>query len=321
MPPPIRKYDALGFPVPATFEDLPLPDTGKSKSALPVAPAPVKQGASLRKRVFLGGVLLVAVLMAAIPWLTSTGKELLGDWLAQRAHKRFNAGDMPGTVADSTRAFSLLGEELEEEKQAELLCLRGLAKQELNDLQGSREDFDRVLNSPKTNRALRVRCYLGRSWVNCRLKNFGDAVSDATVVIELAGEQSPALPLLLNQRAYIRALGNISKEELEAGLKDIERAMEMTRDNPAYIDTRGYLLHLLGRHDEALRDMNRAIKLTASVQGRVYRAEDAKKLREDLAVMFYHRGLIHEALGLKDQAEEDLQRADEFGYDPEAGVW
>jgi tetratricopeptide (TPR) repeat protein len=263
-------------------------------------------------------ILASCVLVAAVPWVKDAGQGLLADWLAQRARKKFIAGDMPGTVADSTRAFSLLGEEVEDSKAADLLLLRGIAKLRLNDLNGSLADLNRAIGSPNTRRGLREECYFHRSWVHCRLKNFGEAVNDATEVIQLAGDHHPNLAMLLNQRAYIRALANAGKDELEAGLKDIERALAMTRENAAYIDTRGYLLHLLGRNDEALRDMNRAIDLTGAV--RLYRANEADRLREDLAVMCYHRGLVYDALGMKDKAIEDFQMADELGYNPEAGV-
>jgi tetratricopeptide (TPR) repeat protein len=253
----------------------------------------------------------------------------LGDWLAQRAHKRIKEGDMPGAVADLTRAFNLLGDDLSDERRIELLAIRGIAKLEIHDLEGSRSDFDRVLTSPKADPDIRLMCYYRRSWVNCRLQNYAASVADATEAIKLLGRNDLLLPTLLNQRAYIRALANTSREELDAGLDDINRAMQMTRDNPAlintrdnpaFIDTRGYLLHLLGRHDEALDDMEQAIGLTERRMKREYRFEEVEQLTKDLAVMHYHRARIHEARGSKIEAENDHRKAEEYGYNPAAGV-
>lgn len=321
MPPPIRKYDAFGFPVPATFDDLPMPDrdgAGKPAGSLSNSAAPPR--ASRRKRIILGLVLVGIVALAAVPWLKDVGQGVLGDLLAQRARQKFIARDMPGTVADSTRAFMLLGDQLNDQRRIQLMVIRACAKLEMNDLEGSLADFDRVLTSPKTTRGMRVECYLRRSWVHCRSKEYAAAIRDASSAIQLEGRDDPTL---LNQRAYVRALANAEKQdkqELEAGLQDVERALSMTPDNAAFIDTRGYLLHLLGRNDEALREMDRAIHLTESVEQRAYHADLAERLREDLAVMYYHRGLIHETLGLKDKAIEDFQQAEEFGYNPDAGV-
>ena len=328
MPAPTRKYDKFGFPVPGTFEDLPMPDRDSAGS--PAAPpARHPRGASRRKRIILGVVLLAVAAAAAIPWITNVGQGLLGDWLAQRAHERFRNGDMPGTVADSTRAFSLLGNDLTDERRIDLLMMRAIAKLEIHDLEGSRSDFDRVLTSPKADRGIRLMCYYRRSWVNCRLQNHAASVVDATEAIELLDRNDPLMPTLLNQRAYIRALANSSREELEAGLDDIERALQMTRDNPAFlhtrdnpafIDTRGYLLHLLGRHKEALDDMERAIRLTEARMKREYRFEEVERIKKDLAVMYYHRSRIHAARGNDVAAENDHRKAEEYGYNPDEGV-
>jgi tetratricopeptide (TPR) repeat protein len=129
--------------------------------------------------------------------------------------------------------------------------------------------------------------------------------------------------VLLNQRAYIRALANAEKkdqEELAAGLDDVERALSMQPDKAAFIDTRGYLLYLLGQYDEALNEMKRAIALTEDVYRREYHAADSQRLREDLAVMYYHLALIQQAKDQKRDAEASFQLAEEYGYNPEAGV-
>jgi tetratricopeptide (TPR) repeat protein len=315
MPPPIRKYDALGFPIPSTFDDLQLPDRDGLPATKAAPSRPLR--ASRRKRIVLGSALVAILVVATVPWLKGLGQGLLGDWLAQRAREKFSRGDMAGTVADSTRAMSFLGDDLNDDRQTELLFIRAYAKLKINDLEGSRDDFDRVLTSPKPRRDVRILCYFQRSWANCRLRNFAAAVNDASAAIELNGRNNPTL---LNQRAYIRALANTSKEELSAGLADVDRAIAMSRENAAFIDTRGYLLHLLSRNDEALREMKRAIELTENERTRTFDSQDVHTLTESLAVMYYHLGLIHSALGQEADATKYFRLADEYGYDPENGV-
>jgi hypothetical protein len=53
---------------------------------------------------------------------------------------------------------------------------------------------------------------------------------------------------------------------------------------------------------------------------REYRFEEVEQLKKDLAVMHFHRALIHEARGSKIEAENDHRKAEEYGYNPAAGV-
>src|SRR5688572_32181175 len=101
MPPPIRKYDALGFPIPATFDDLKMPDRdaiGPPAKAASKPAAPRRAGR--KKRIILGLILLGIIALAAVPWLTDVGQGLLGDWLAQRARQKLGAGADAETDAE-----------------------------------------------------------------------------------------------------------------------------------------------------------------------------------------------------------------------------
>jgi tetratricopeptide (TPR) repeat protein len=116
----------------------------------------------------------------------------------------------------------------------------------------------------------------------------------------------------------------VDRKELEAGLDDIQRAMRMVRSNAAanaaFIDTRGYLYHLLGEQQKALDDLDKAISLTTAERSHLRLPEMQEKLNEDLAVMHHHRSLVHQALGNIEEAESDRELANELGYDPDAGV-
>lgn len=135
----------------------------------------------------------------------------------------------------------------------------------------------------------------------------------------------------LNGRAYARALANV---ELDSALDDINVAFERmgNDDIAAYLDTRGYLYYLKGDYERANDDMQRAVsiseeeyptewfeKLEAEEAG--YASMRAKLAREHMAVVYHHRGLVSDALGNQDEAQEDFQRALEYGYSPEDGVW
>ncbi len=159
--------------------------------------------------------------------------------------------------------------------------------------------------------------YYGRAWANCRAGRHKLAIDDATQAIQYVGRETPEL---LNLRAYIRALGNVDQKELEAGLDDVQCAIRMVRPNAALIDTRGYLYHLLGRQDDALKDLNLAIAMTMAGRSHVRSPDMEQKLNEDLAVMHHHRSLVYQVQGKTKEAEADMQLAKELGYDPDAGV-
>src|SRR5690606_41023281 len=61
----------------------------------------------------------------------------------------------------------------------------------------------------------------------------------------VTGVQTCALPIL----------------ELERGLELVNRALEIQPDNPAYIDTRGWIYFMMGRYPEARDEIERAIAL------------------------------------------------------------
>jgi tetratricopeptide (TPR) repeat protein len=163
---------------------------------------------------------------------------------------------------------------------------------------------------------------------------------------------------LFNARAYGRALAGV---ELKEALADVEKAIQFDiadnrprfkaaasagRDenpirvedsansaNPNYLDTRGFILYLLGQHDQALEDINLAITRTETEQRRVEQlgarpgvdkrllAQALKQYQDALAVMYHHRGQVREKLGESAQAKSDLKRGDQLGYNPAEGVF
>jgi tetratricopeptide (TPR) repeat protein len=119
--------------------------------------------------------------------------------------------------------------------------------------------------------------------------------------------------------------------DLEAALSDVEAALEGSGAGSAeFLDTRGFILHLLGRHREAIDDLNQAIGKTqqsrrqvAGLAGRADPDDVAYRLRSidhALAVMHHHRGLACRAIGLDRQAAQDFEVAERKGFDPARGV-
>ena len=98
-----------------------------------------------------------------------------------------------------------------------------------------------------------------------------------------------------------------------------------TKEKAMYLDTRGTLYLLLGEYDKALSDLEEAIGLIED-HTRVMSQFDVspwfKRVQvRELAVMYHHRGQIHQMLGNDAQAQNDLRRGQEMGYNPAGGVY
>ncbi|MFM8400330.1 MAG: tetratricopeptide repeat protein, partial [Pirellula sp.] len=87
-------------------------------------------------------------------------------------------------------------------------------------------------------------------------KQFDKAVQ---ILSENLPEQAKRTPTQNNQIAYMRALAGT---DLELALSEIDAAIEV-QENDSFLDTKGWVLHRLGRNDEALEVMDKALaKLT-----------------------------------------------------------
>ncbi|MFN3821012.1 MAG: tetratricopeptide repeat protein [bacterium] len=107
-------------------------------------------------------------------------------------------------------------------------------------------------------------------------------------------EQSLAIepdnPVLLNNYAYMLAE---SVQDLNRALDMIEKALKAQPENASFWDTRAWVLYRLGRYEEALEDIKRALKNKSEENGEIYE----------------HLGHIYEALGDKDGARKAFERA------------
>jgi len=83
-------------------------------------------------------------------------------------------------------------------------------------------------------------------------------VTDGLSILNQANDEKPGNVTLLNGRCWVRAIANT---ELDLALKDCTKAIELA-DHPAVVlDSRGFVYYRLGRFDEAIADLDAAIKL------------------------------------------------------------
>ncbi|MBX3421760.1 MAG: hypothetical protein KF752_09420 [Pirellulaceae bacterium] len=76
--------------------------------------------------------------------------------------------------------------------------------------------------------------------------------------LRIAGEQQGAMAGILNNLAV--SLGSKEGADLEQALRFSELALRQLPDHPYFLETRGQILAKLGRSEEAVRDLERALK-------------------------------------------------------------
>jgi tetratricopeptide (TPR) repeat protein len=113
-----------------------------------------------------------------------------------------------------------------------------------------------------------------------------------------------------NSVAYMSA---VVGHNLPAALERVNQALKHHPQEAMYLDTRGFILHKLGRSEEALADLNQAIESFEKQWGAT---PSAQLVREALAVMIYHRSLVFGTLEISAQAEQDRQRVQKLGFEP-----
>ena len=333
------RYDRHGFPIPAEFErssptardavDLgrvgPQPVTldRDDGHGLPGFDSPGGDRSAMRPRagawkrwlllaVILGGVVPAIV----IPQILPAVREAVVQWSLERAAECEARSDIVGAIADVSRALRWHGEE------ADLLCMRAMLSLEERDAPGSLEDAVRATAIAPT----AVQPWRVRALVNVVLNDVDAALSAADMVVNLSAAGDPDA---LNHRAYIRGLVG---RDLPAALADIDQALASGDESSAeMLDTRGFLLHLLGRHREAVDQLNLAItgmqqnrRKIGLLSGRVDPVQLACRLRgldHGMAVMLHHRALACRAIGLEEQAKQDFELADRKGFDPSRGIF
>jgi len=313
------RYDSLGFPIPPDFD---LPDTNGDGSPPRRADRPPTAGPL--KRAFVV-IMLLGVAGATVlgPAVLPTVRNAVVRWSLERAIVSEGRGDVGSAITEVSRAIDWTGgSDSAVLAQSQLLCWRAMLRIENLDAAGGLADADTAAAAAPTD----VQPQRIRTMALLILGQTDAAMATAQSVVDLAGENDPEA---LNHRAYFRALAG---RDLESALTDINRALAGSGGSSAnLLDTRGYILHLLGRHQEAIDDLTMAIDSATDdrsrllmLAGHVDHDELAYRLRSAdhaLAVMHHHRGLACRELGLEGQAEQDLAIAQKKGFDPARGIF
>lgn len=308
MHPPRQRLDEYGFPIPPTFGDTP---------DYTAVIARWKRSRWVR----MG--LLFLLMCGAVTALLSTevGKgprKALAAGFAQRAERARDRDDIASALRHFNTALWL------DHDQPEWYLQRGRVRLELGEVTDSLEDFNRFLKSAPT----KAEGYLARSMAWQRLGQHGKAIDDLTKAI---GYLPPDEPLGWNNRAYARAIAGV---DLQQALDDVQKAIKLSdRDTAAYVDTRGYIYYLLGDYRSALADMDHAVWLARNDANRMaellithnIHPAVARRVRrlldEQLAVIYTHRGMVREKLGMFAEAQADIDLGRELGYNPDRGVF
>ena len=305
------RYDRDGFPIPPEF-DVP----GAAADDAGQQPVPVRRRAGAGKRLFIAAIiagLVVPTLLApvAMPLI----REAVVAWSLEQATLHEVQDDLPTAVTHMSRAIDWYGQD------PELLCMRAMLRLENRDAAGAIADAEQAAREmPTSPTPARV-----RALASVVAGEPEAAVEAAELAVRLSG---PGDPEALNHRAYIRALVG---RDLSEALADIDAALAVRDDEPVeFLDTRGFILHLLGRQQEAIDQLNLAIdgmqrqrRQAMLLAERVDRVQLARRLRwfdHSLAVMHHHRALACQAIGLDNQAKQDFETARQKGFDPSRGV-
>jgi tetratricopeptide (TPR) repeat protein len=266
---------------------------------------------------------LVALLMAGAAGLVLVvlliPQELQRWRLAAAEEQRLN-GDFSGAVQKLNREI--------EAYPGDLRLLLQRSRWLLEDQQYSEalNDVNQYLSQhPDDVMALRLRASIHQA-----LGNFDDAVDDWKQILGSEATNSIAARAdAMNGLAYAQSLANV---EIEQGLTLVDEAMRLLGEDYAMLDTRGFLYYRLGDWERSLTDLDNAVefaeaKYAATVPAIPQIADRRLKKKFDrqqsqtLAVIRYHRSLVHDSRRDFEKAEADRQRVRELGFEPNESLF
>jgi len=195
----------------------------------------------------------------------------------------------------------VVGEQRKEEELAELLAqaieaipdyapfydIRAGAAERKGDLEAAKENAEKSIALDSA----RVSPYLTLGYVYHQSKEWEKSAEAYDMALALDAEN----PLVLNNYAYMLSVQGV---RLDEALQMVETALRISPETPSYRDTRGWILHRLGRNDEALVEVEAALKLD-----------------QENAELYQHIGFIYKALGRDADASLAWKRAAELAPD------
>ncbi|MEW4454552.1 tetratricopeptide repeat protein [Bremerella sp. JC817] len=302
------------------------PETPSPAPTPPVAPAPPRE-----RRVPIASMLLIAVLLftfygvfsfftsdSAAQWKWAEVVEALendqNDQAKQLANEALELDpEDPQLRLNAAEMYFRLDDETEARKQIEEAIALGKEKPQ-------------VLHQA--------------AFILSRMGQHDGALFLADKVVDLAETKKTIhLHQALNQRAYTIAMAagddEATPEQIEQGMKDITRAIDMYGHEATYIDTMGYLKVFAGDPEGGLHDLDTAIEFYESRRTKMLQdlppeqienmpknvASLDKQLKQVLSVLYSHRATAYEKLEEPEKAQEDRDRADAYGLDRKRGFW
>jgi len=174
----------------------------------------------------------------------------------KRGKVLFDKGDFRGAVIKYDRAIEL------EPKWAEAYVQRGYARRMNHELDKALEDFDKATElDPRTTANNRVvsQAYTNRGQILSMQLKLEAAIDDFTKAIKLFEEYQRTF--------YERGQARLLLEDLAAAISDYDNYIAHERNDPvtrarAFAE-RGIAKHLLGREDEARKDVQQGLELAA----------------------------------------------------------
>jgi len=280
-----------------------------------------------KKRVWLGVLLILLMIGVVVGPILYTGlSQEMARWRLAAAWEQRLDGDLDAAIASLDAAIA------QNPDNIELLLQRANWKYENGDYLSALDDCDLVDDlSPGDQRML-----YQRSQVFQQLGRHEEAVTDMERLLESGGISRWQA---LNAIAYARAVAHhngANGQDLDRALGEINESINIGGEDPAVLDTRAFIQFQRGELDEALSDMNRAVtdmeadfnerqamfdrNQAVIVDPRAGRLE-LESIKKSVAVLRYHRGLIHEALDNATEAEADFASVRELGFEPDPGLF
>lgn len=195
---------------------------------------------------------------------------------SQYAQTYLNRGALYGQLGNYQKAIKDFGTAIELDPQfAQAYSNRGLAYQRLGRYQPAIEDFDKAIGLEPQN----VKAYVRRGHTYAAKGEYEKAISDYEQVLKIDPDNVQACSNL--------GCLYIDKEiDLEQGLRLIKKALSITPENPAIVAGLGRAYYRKGMFDEALEELERAIKLGG----------DDAQLHEHLAKVYEKKERYEEAV-------------------------
>lgn len=197
--------------------------------------------------------MLAAISLPIVPVLMDYfGPETSARWMLARAANEFDRGNVVEAQKLLEGAYA---------KSQEIVTDRDFWRQferiELSDEAGTEElsptklwdEMIRRIDNP----SVRANAAFEISTILSNRRQFQAAVNLLNEHLPAAADRKPVQN---NQIAYMRSLAG---SDLEVALDEIDRALK-SQQNESFLDTKAWVLHGLGRHEEALEVIDEALK-------------------------------------------------------------